>query len=276
MRSRTSVERPGPRRRWNPQASGRPSPRAAPRRRRREHRQLVGTGEGGVREVHGGQVGAVRPDERGQQHQVVVLHQHHRIAGGLGHDHLGEGQVHRPVRVPGGPPPGVEARPPGQVEQVVVHEPERRVAHDVVGHAVLLGVEVDEAQREPLGRDGARGGDGALGVGHGGRDPQGVGACDERGDARHQPAGAAPGDRRAGIVVAERHRAPVRHQHDRPLGDTGGIGGTGVVGGRPRIDGHVGQGSRHLDGRCPAAGVGAGSVALGRLRRRRSGRCIRR
>ena len=93
-RCRTRTRRPsvgcGSRTRGGP-----PGPRAAPQVGVGQHPHLVGSGEGGVGEVHGAQVGATRAQPGPQQAQVVVLHQHDGVGGCLLGHGLGEGRLTR-------------------------------------------------------------------------------------------------------------------------------------------------------------------------------------
>ena len=79
---------------------------------------------------------SIRPEER----EVVVLHQHGGALGRPLDDHVGHGAVVGPVAVPGRPPVAVEPGPMRQVEEMVVHVPQRRVGDDVIGLAVGLVV----------------------------------------------------------------------------------------------------------------------------------------
>ena len=107
-----------------------------------QHAEHGRRGEGRVQEVHGAQVGATLGQHPAQQREVVVLHEHGVALAGALDDDVGHGAVVGPVAVPGRPPVAVEAGAQGQVEEVVVHVPERGVGHDVVGLAV--GVVVDD------------------------------------------------------------------------------------------------------------------------------------
>ena len=63
----------------------------------------------------------------------------------------------------------------------------------------------------------------AVAVGDGGGHPDGVGAGHQRGQARHQPAGAPPADELAVVAHGERHRTSVGDDHDRALGHGGPV-----------------------------------------------------
>ena len=185
--------------------------------------------ERGVAEVHAGQVGAELLEAGRHQAQVVVLHEHGRAVVRHLRHRVGEGVVHRPVRVPRGAPRLVERRRPGQVPQPVVREPQHLVAHDVVGEAVGLRVEAEQPDAEAVGLDDPGGGRLAVPVGHGRRQPRGAGLGDERTDARHQPARAAPAGEGAVVTALEGHRAAVRHEDDRPVGGRRGHAAATVV-----------------------------------------------
>ena len=157
-----------------------------------EHPQVVGSGERGVAEVHQVEIGAADGERLGQQAEVVVLHEDHGpLRCHLGHG-VGEGVVHGAVGGPRRPPVSVEHGPPGQVEEAVVHEPEGGVADDVVEGPVGIGVEGEGPEPEALGVDHSGRGHFPVAVGHGGGDPDGLGA---------RPPGArcpTPGPRRPG------------------------------------------------------------------------------
>ena len=73
-------------------------------------------------------------NERREQREVVVLHEHRGIVGRfLGHGRRRTLAFTARYAAHASREVGVETRSAGQVEQVVVHEPQRRVAHDVVG-----------------------------------------------------------------------------------------------------------------------------------------------
>ncbi len=158
-----------------------------------QHPEPVGPGERGVGEVDRDQVGSSLGQHRPQQAQVVVLHQHHRVRGRLGRDGLGEGLVDPSEGVPGPGEVPVEAGSAGQLPQAVVQEPERGVAHHVIGHAVVLGIEGQQGGVQPLGLGATRARRPPVALGHGRGHPQGVGADHERGQPRHQAAGAPSG-----------------------------------------------------------------------------------
>ena len=103
-------------------------------------------GEGRVQEVHGAQIGPSFGQHPAQQRKVVVLHEHGVALAGAAGDDVGDGAVVGPVPLPGHPPVAVEAGPLRQVEEVVVHVPQRGVGHDVVGLAVGLVVDEDGHQ----------------------------------------------------------------------------------------------------------------------------------
>ena len=140
--------------------------------RRGQHPQRVGAGEGRVGEVDGVEVGPLFGEQSGQEAEVVVLHQDGRPVGGGGvHDRREEQLVELAVGLPGPGPVVVEAWSPGQVEEVMVQEPQRGVRHDVVGHAVDVAVGLHGEQVQPaLGHE-PFGGRLAIGVGHGARHP---------------------------------------------------------------------------------------------------------
>ena len=70
----------------------------------RRHGQMPndsGFGHGMCQNVRMVAFGQFRADHRGQQGEVVILHQHHRVfAAGLGHHGIGEALVHRAVLLP--------------------------------------------------------------------------------------------------------------------------------------------------------------------------------
>ncbi len=150
--------------------------------------------------MHEAQVGPGGPEPGGDEAQVVVLHQDGGTVGsGLG-GRVGEGLVDLAVRRPRRAPAAVEAGPPSGVEETVVGEPERGVAHDVIGGAVGVGIERQQPHPQTLGHHDASVGGGPVPVGHGRRDPDRVGAVDEGGQAGHEAAGAASGDELAAVV----------------------------------------------------------------------------
>ena len=107
----------------------------------------------------------------------------------------------------------VDARPARQIEEAVQAEPQRRVAHHVVGHPVGGRVEVEEANPQTVGLGDALPGRFTIGVRQCRRDPESVSAGHKWGETGHESARAPPGHQ-APAVVLERHRAPVRHDHD--------------------------------------------------------------
>ena len=157
-----------------------------------EHAQHVRVGEGDVAEVDRAQVGPPLGQHPAQQREVVVLHQDRGRVGGFGADHVGHGPVVGAVAGPGRMPVPVEAGPAGKVEEVVVDVPEGGVGHDVVGHAVGLGVDGDRAQGERRIEHAAGRHRGLVGRAHGHGDPHGVGVGAGVGCRRRSGAGAAP------------------------------------------------------------------------------------
>ena len=106
-----------------------------------------------------------------------------------------------------------------QVEEAVVEEPQRGVADHVVGQRGSVGVDGERGgPRKPSASTTPRLGRLPVGVGHGGGDPHGVGAGDER--ARGPtPARPAPRWRCSAPSSSRRNdeRATVGHDHDRAV-----------------------------------------------------------
>ena len=170
----------------------------------------LGCTEGRVTEVNGDEVGPALGQSSADHRQVQILDQHDGVGLGQVGDDRGERVVDPPV---GGPRLGevlVEAGEPGQIPQVVVEIPERGVAHDVVGHRVISGVQVDQPDRWSLLRlDQAGAHRLAVLVAECGGDPDGTGAFDDRAEAR-RPARRRLGERRA----SRRRRGETRADHD--------------------------------------------------------------
>jgi hypothetical protein len=112
----------------------------------------------------------------------------------------------------------VDAGPAGQVEQAVEAEPQGGVADHVVGGAEGVGVDVDQLHPQALGFGHAECRGPAVTLGHGRRQPGGVGAGDEGGDARDQASGTPLGYRLATVVEAERQRPPVGQDDNGSIG----------------------------------------------------------
>ena len=138
----------------------------------RQHADRVGAAERRVGEVEQREIGPRRAHHPGHQRELVVVH-HHGLARRRLLDHgVGEGRVHRDVRVPRGAEVLVEPGATGKVEQAVVQEPQRRVGHDVVVQAVERGIEGEEVQVEAGNRRGAGRERGGVAVVDGRRDPR--------------------------------------------------------------------------------------------------------
>ncbi len=110
----------------------------------RQYRQVVGAGEGRVGEVHDAQIGSLRAQLTGGQAELIVLHQNDLARGRALRDDVGEVLIDRNERVPSVTEAQVETRTPRAVEHPVVQEPQHAVRHDLVVHAVLFAVEVEE------------------------------------------------------------------------------------------------------------------------------------
>ncbi|CAM5721509.1 hypothetical protein SGLAM104S_00763 [Streptomyces glaucescens] len=108
-----------------------------------EHPEVLRRRPRGVREVPDPQVGAQLAEHAGDQHQVVVLHDHRGALGRLGRQRLGEGPVVRLVGRPLAPELRVEHRLQRRLVQHVVDEPQHRVRDAVVGVGVDLGRDVE-------------------------------------------------------------------------------------------------------------------------------------
>jgi hypothetical protein len=111
-----------------------------------------------VAEVNGAKVGTGLGQHSAGQCEVVVLDKHGGAGARLFRDRLCEEQVELAVGVPGLHPVAIEAGSAGQIEEVVVAEPQGGVGDDVVSHPVDVGIgfQRDDVQavfgHEALGR----------------------------------------------------------------------------------------------------------------------------
>ena len=110
----------------------------------------------------------------------------------------------------------------GEVPEIVLDEPEQRVADDVVVEVICLFLGTDEADligaaivtREPDRAAWMLRRNFAVGLRPGASYPHGVGASGEGGEGRHQPASPTQGN----IV-----RTPLLHLERRPVGGNHGV-----------------------------------------------------
>ena len=190
-----------------------------------EHAQHVRIGEGDVAEVHGAQIGPRLGEHLPEKREVIVLHQDDRVRRRVRTYRVGHGPVVAAVAVPGLPPVPVESGPAGQIEQVMMAVPQRRIGHDVIRRPVGVVIDDHREQREVLVCHAALGNGGAVGRAHRHRDPGRSRAGQQRADRRDQASSA--GDRpelalgagavtsgvcgvtRVVVVEAEGERAPI-------------------------------------------------------------------
>jgi len=171
--------------------------------------QRVRIGEGDMAEVHGAQIGPCLGQHPPEEREVIVLHQHGRVRRRVRAHGVGHGLVVAAIGVPRLPPVPVESGPAGQIEEMVMAIPERRVGHDVVGGPVRLVVDDDREQREVLLGHPALGDGGAICRAHRHRGPGRPRAGQERPDGRDQAATAGDRVQRAIVIEAERERAAI-------------------------------------------------------------------
>ena len=185
---------------------------------------VLGGWPGDVDEVLEPHLGHALAHHPRHQVELIVLDQDERRAVArlrLPDDAVGEHPVDRHVAVPPGVAGGgVHHGLPREVPEVMLDEPEQRVADHVVVEVVGLGAGLDKRhpvvgpiRRPQLGGIAASGEAAILLVARG-RDPEGVGLGGERRERRHQPSGAL--DQPFG-TPEQRIR---RFQHQRgPVGD---------------------------------------------------------
>src|SRR5581483_11529337 len=169
-----------------------------------------------VDEVGAQDVGALLPDERRREIEVVVVEEDRRL--GLAVELLerrgGERLVHRHVAGVQGPPElRAELRRHAGIPEAVLQEPERRIGDDVVKQVICRGIVGDKVQpvrvpvpRRLLERAATLRRDGAVPVAHRARDPRHVVVRDEAGQRSDEASAAPP-------------RLPALVRDRRPVGD---------------------------------------------------------
>ena len=147
-------------------------------------------------------------------------------------------------------------------------EPQRLVRHDVVEAPVLVGVDVEEVDRQAALAVDPLGDRLPIGIGQRRGDPRRPALVEQRRQARDETA-ATPARNQRSVDLDERHRAAIGRDHDRPVRGAG-HGRPVQRGSPPRSIGAQrtvrarGSATTGADGRATGAGRGGHALAWSR------------